>query len=272
MTPEQIGQFERDGFLIVEGLLTAEEVERAHRALYRLFRGECSGDRRPPVFRRPLPPRPEREVTNHMVHGRLLDDDLWQIATSARLGKMAAALLRTRSVSLMEDQLIEKPPGGPPVAMHQDAPYLPFLRSWAVINCWIALTDLTEDSAPLLVLRGSHRWPVAAKPRHFADGGEADLMEVVESARPPGAAFDPVPLLVKAGDGAFFGALTMHGSPANRSQRTRYAYTLHYAAEECRADTSGWPANYEPWMVEGIPDGGRIASASMPVVYTDLSS
>ena len=151
--------------------------------------------------------------------------------------------------------------------MHQDAPYLTFLRSWEVINCWIALTDLTTDSAPLLVIRGSHRWPVAPRPTRFADGDEVDLMEVVEAGRPPGVAAEVVPVVVPAGSGVFFSALSMHGSHRNRSDRPRYAYTLHYAPEECRADTSRWPANYEPYMVEGIPDGGRITTPFMPIVY-----
>jgi ectoine hydroxylase-related dioxygenase (phytanoyl-CoA dioxygenase family) len=167
----------------------------------------------------------------------------------------------------MEDQLIEKGPGGPPVAMHQDAPYLTFLRSWDVVNLWIALTDVTAESAPLLCIRGSHRWQVSPQPRHFADGEDVDLMEVVAAACPEGEAAEVVPVVVPAGGGAFFGALTMHGSPRNRSQGTRYAYTLHYAAAECRADTSRWPPNYEPYLVAGIEDGGRIASPFMPVVY-----
>jgi phytanoyl-CoA hydroxylase len=264
---DQIAQFHRDGFLVLPRILSEEQVRRARAAVDRLFRGECTHDRRPPEHRRPLPSRPRDGTTNHTVNGRLLDGDLWEISTDARLGEMAARLLGTASVSLMEDQLIEKGPGGPPVAMHQDAPYLTFLRNWDVINLWIALTDITAESAPLLCIRGSHRWPVAAKPRHFTDGDDAGLMEVVAGARPEGEPVEAVPVLVPAGGGAFFGALTMHGSPRNRSFGTRYAYTLHYAAAECRADTSRWPSNYEPYVVAGITDESRIASAWMPVVY-----
>jgi len=267
LTDDQVAQFQRDGFLVLPRILSAEQVGRARAAVERLFRGECTLDRRPPEYRRPLPPRPRHGTTNHTVNGRLLDGDLWEISTDARLGEMAARLLGTESLSLMEDQLIEKGPGGPPVAMHQDAPYLTFLRSWDVINLWIALTDVAEESAPLLCIRGSHLWPVAAKPRHFTDGGDGDLMEVVTAARPQGEPVDVVPVLVPAGGGAFFGALTMHGSPRNRSSGARYAYTLHYAAAECRADPSRWPSNYEPYIVAGITDESRIESAFMPVVY-----
>jgi len=269
LTDEQLRQFDEDGYIVLDKILTDEQVEKARAALERIFRGEYTCDRRPPEYRTPLRVYPEQSpVAKHMVNGRLLDDDLWQISVDSRIGEIAAKLLRTRSVSLMEDQMIVKSPGGKPIAFHQDAPYLTFLRSWDVINCWIALVDVTIDMSPLLYIKGSHRWPVSAKPTHFSDGGEDDMMEVVEAARPPDAALEIVPVTVRAGGGAFYGALMMHGSKPNYSNRTRYAYTLHFAAEEARANTAHWPANYYPFVTEGVEDGGRIVSKFMPVVYS----
>src|SRR5205823_2898899 len=129
------------------------------------------------------------------------------------------------------------------------------------------LVDLTEEMSPLVCIRGSHKWSVSAKPSKFTGGDESDMMEVVEGACPPGVRPEAVPVIVPAGGGAFFGALTMHGSHSNTSDRTRYAYTLHYAAAECRANTAHWPLNYEPYIVEGIEDNGRIVSPFMPVVF-----
>ncbi|HZP84389.1 MAG TPA: phytanoyl-CoA dioxygenase family protein [Chthonomonadaceae bacterium] len=268
LTPEQIAKFHEDGFLALDRILTEAQVEKARAAVHRLFRGEYTHDRRPPEYRTPRRVYKEGEtVARHTVNGRFLDADLWDISTDPRIAEMAAQLLDTPSLSLMEDQLVEKVPGGAPIAMHQDAPYLTFLRSWDVMNLWISLVDLTIDMSPLLCIRGSHKWPVSAKPKHFADGTDADLMEVVSDACPPGETAEVVPVLVPAGGGAFFGALTMHGSECNRSDKTRYAYTLHYAAETTTADIHRWPANYEPYVVEGIADGGRVTSKFMPIVY-----
>jgi phytanoyl-CoA hydroxylase len=268
LSSDQACRFHEDGYLILDRILAPEQVERALAAMRRLFRGEIVSDQRPPEFRRPLPHFPEHsEVAKHMVNGRLLDRELWEISVDPGVGEMAATLLRTRSVSLMEDQLFAKSPGGRPIAMHQDAPYLTFLRSWEVVNCWIALTDVTLEMAPLLFVRGSHRWGPAPMPSRFSDGEEGDLMEVVEAVRPAGAAVETVPVVVPAGGGAFHHSMMLHGSERNRSDRTRYAYALHYAGEEVRANTAHWPGNYEPWMVAGIEDGGRLVNRWMPVVF-----
>jgi hypothetical protein len=269
ITPEQIAQFQEDGFLILDRILTEEQTEKALCSVRRIFRGQARGDRRPLEYRHRLPSYPEEsEVAKHWVNGRFLDQDLWNISTDPRLGAMAAALLDTPSVSLMEDQLFEKTPGGRPVAMHQDAAYLPFLRNWDVLNLWMALTDTTEEMAPLLLIRGSHAWgAVAEKPSKFSDGDEDDLMEVVPAIRPPGAAVELVPTVVPAGGGVFHHARTLHGSRRNRSDRTRYAYTLHYAAESVRVRGGRWPGNFEPYVVAGIEDGGRPVSDYLPVVY-----
>jgi hypothetical protein len=269
ITPEQIALFQEDGFLILDRILTEEQTEKALRAVRQIFRGQAGGDRRPPEYRYRLPSYPEEsEVAKHWVNGRFLDRDLWNISTDPRIGGMAAALLDTPGVSLMEDQLFEKTPGGRPVAMHQDAAYLPFLRSWDVLNLWMALTDTTEAMAPLLLIRGSHKWgAVAQKPSKFSDGEEEDLLEVVEAIRPPGAAVELVPAVVPAGGGVFHHARTLHGSHRNNSDRTRYAYTLHYAAESVRVRDGHWPANYEPYVVAGIADGGRLVSDYLPIVY-----
>src|SRR5262249_12818020 len=113
ITPEQIAQFQEDGFLILDRVLTEEQTGKALEAVRRIFRGQSRGDRRPPAYRHRLPSYPEEsEIAKHWVNGRFLDQDLWDISTDARIAGMAAALLDTPSVSLMEDQLFEKTPGG----------------------------------------------------------------------------------------------------------------------------------------------------------------
>jgi ectoine hydroxylase-related dioxygenase (phytanoyl-CoA dioxygenase family) len=269
ITSEQLRQFEEDGFLILDQILTAEQTEQTLAAVHRVFRGQYTHDRRPSEYQNRFPSYPEHsEIAKHWVNGRLLDDALWDISTDPRLGAMAATLLQTPSVSLMEDQLFEKTPGGRPVAMHQDATYLPFLRTWDVVNCWMALTDTTEDMAPLLLIRGSHKWGLVEKPTKFSDGDEEDMLEVVEAVRPPGAKVEMVPTVVPAGGGVFHHARMIHGSHCNHSNRTRTAYTLHYAAESCRVRTGRWPANYEPYVVDGLKDGDRLTTPYMPIVYS----
>jgi hypothetical protein len=52
ITADQIRQFDEDGSVILDGILTWQQAERARGALARIFRGEYIGDRRPAGFRK----------------------------------------------------------------------------------------------------------------------------------------------------------------------------------------------------------------------------
>lgn len=264
LTAEQIEQFDRDGYVIVDRILSPEQVRRGRDAMARIYAGTISHDRRPEGFRNPVQQWGTDRV-KHYVHARLLDGEFWDIATDARPAQMAAELLQTSSVSLTEDQLLEKPGGGRPLAMHQDYSYWSFSDIPRMTTCWIALNDVTPEMGPMRIIKGSHRWPLAPTPTNFAGGSEEEMMEVIEKARPAGAKVEVVDVLVPAGGGSFHHAMTMHGSTGNVSANPRHAISLHYAAQECRC--TGPRQCWGPYMWEGIETGDRIANRWMPVTY-----
>lgn len=266
ITEAQVQQFERDGFLILEQILTPDQVARANAGLNRVFRGEVNADRRPPAARKPIRSYQDGDhATRQVVHGRLLDEDIWQVMTDGRLAEMAARLLRTPSISLTEDQLFEKPPQSKFLAMHQDFPYQTFASNDRLVTLWIALTDVTIDMAPMEYVAGSHTWPVADWASHFTDGNQDDYMEIVEKTRPPGVEVTFTPVLVPAGGGAFHHTKLMHGSRPNTSNRARRALALHYAAEDCRVRFDNLPWHPDLW--EGIIEGGQMVNQYFPLVY-----
>ncbi|MCX5659239.1 MAG: phytanoyl-CoA dioxygenase family protein [Planctomycetota bacterium] len=264
MTPQQIEQFDRDGFVIVDRILSPEQVELGREAMARIYAGTISRDRRPAEFQKPIQQwGPDR--VKHYVHARFLDAAFWDIATSARPAQIAAELLQTPSVSLTEDQLLEKPAGGRPLAMHQDYSYWAFSDVPRMATCWIALNNVTPDMGPMRFIKGSHRWPLAPTPSNFAGGDDDQIMEVADKVKPPGAKVELVDVIVPAGGGSFHHAMTLHGSTGNRSQTTRHAISLHYAAADCRC--TGPRQCWEPYVWEGIEKGDRIANAWMPVTW-----
>lgn len=264
LTPQQIAQFQLDGFLILDRILSPEQVVKARAAEDRIYAGEFTQDLRPADRRRPIPTWPA-DRTKHYVHARFLDRDFWDIATAPVPARMSAEVLGTSSVALTEDQLLDKPPGARPLAMHQDYSYWGFADVPQMTTCWIALNDSTSDLGPMQFIRGSHRWPLAPTPTNFSGGDEDTIMEAAEKVRPAGAKMELVEVVVPAGGGSIHHAMTLHGSRGNRSNRTRHAISLHYAAAECRCVDQR--KTWEPWMWEGIGDGDRIANRWMPVVY-----
>lgn len=267
LSPEQIHQFDEQGYVILDRILTPEELERVHRARERVYRGEYNGDRRPPALRQRVTPLGATDSVHWILNARVLDSDLWALATNARLGEIAARLLKTPSVSILEDQLLDKPGPGAPVNVHQDYSYWLFSRSTRLITCWLALVDMTAALGPVEVIPGSHKWGAAPRPRELIRGSDQEWDGIVESIRPPNAKVEYVPVLVPAGGGALFHGLTLHGSRANTTSDVRRACSLHWASEECRVDRSRLRDYDHPYFFAGIQDGGRLINKYFPVVY-----
>lgn len=118
---------------------------------------------------------------------------------------------------LFKDKLIFKPSGSPGYAWHQDFISWPFFpESFATVM--IALDDSTEANGCLEIVKGSHT-------RGYLSPRDGDFHDLPEVGFAPEARVK-VPLA--PGDAVVFGCFTVHGSPPNRSDRTRRHLYLSY--------------------------------------------
>jgi phytanoyl-CoA hydroxylase len=263
----QKAQFQRDGFVIIDDVLESAEVAAVLAASDRVQRGECTHDRRPPGLRKPLAHFGHDASIRWYLNARMVDGELWRITTSARLGEAAAELLQTPTLSLVEDQLLDKPGPGLPCNFHQDYGYWLFSSSTQMITCWIALVDMTVAMGPLELIPGSHRWGHSSNPRELIVGSEARWREAVDRARPADAAATSVAVCVPAGGGVFFHSLTFHGSGRNITNERRRAFSLHWAGDECRVNRSKLASYTFPYVFAGVADGSRVVNKYIPQVY-----
>jgi ectoine hydroxylase-related dioxygenase (phytanoyl-CoA dioxygenase family) len=270
-----VARFERDGFIIVDRILDAGAVEIARRALDRVRAGHYVGDRRPPAMRSATHPTFGGDRTTHwIVNGRLLDEQLWSLVTASELGQAAARLLRTSRVSVIEDQLLDKPPGGAPLATHQDYRYWQFSTSTRMLTCWIALDDMSRDNGTVEMVPGSHRWGEYVADRGLADDfrdsvdGASIYLRVADALRPADVSLELVPVVVPAGGGVFFHSLTIHSSGANATAHRRRAVSIHYASEECRIILGKTVEQAFPYCFARLKDGDRLVNKYLPEVYS----
>jgi phytanoyl-CoA hydroxylase len=264
--PDQVDAFGRDGVVVFERLLSPSDVDRVLAAMARIYRGEYNADRRPPRVRTRLAPLGNERSVHWMLNSRILDSDLWSVATDARLGRIAATLMRSESASIVEDQLLAKPPGGVPVNIHQDYAYWPFSTSTRMITCWIALVDITLEMGPVEVIRGSQTWGRAPRPSELIVGSNEGFEGSLASVAHPDK-LDFVPVVVPAGGGAFFHSLSFHGSRENRSSRWRRAMSLHWASSECRANLAEVRHHDYPYFFARLQNGGPLVNKYMPQVF-----
>ncbi|MEQ9161895.1 MAG: phytanoyl-CoA dioxygenase family protein, partial [Ilumatobacter fluminis] len=159
LSPEQIEQYRRDGFIVVPDLLDADELEHwrsvvAHAVENRhgerfanqtaltdeIDQSEDAGDFYDQVF-------------DQLVNLWQTDDDLEALITDPRIGEMAARLSGNDAMRLWHDQALIKRPYANPTAFHLDAPYWSF-TSHDAISIWIALDDATEANGCLYFFPG----------------------------------------------------------------------------------------------------------------------
>lgn len=213
-TPQQVSDYRRDGFLLLEGFLDADELARwravtDEAVAERLAVAEPHGD---DYYRRVFT-QLQRLADTHAGMAELILD--------ARLGEIAATLAGVPGIRVWHDQALIKPPYGNPTAWHLDNPFWSF-SSRDAISVWIALDDATIANGCLWYLPGTHR---------------TARFEVVEIGASFGALFDaypewlelePVPAACGAGGAVFHNGLVAHAAGVNVTPRPRRAMTCAF--------------------------------------------
>ena len=266
---EQRAAYERDGFLVLEGFVdpaacdrlrarAAELVARfdpsEHRSIFttkeqtrrsdeyflgsgdtiRFFFEEEAfgpdGELRQPV---------ERSLNKfgHALHD--LDPVFDAFSRTPELARLAADL-GYRQPRLLQSMYIFKQPGiGGEVALHQDAT---FLRTEpdTVTGLWFALEDATLDNGCLWAVPGGQRRHGVRNRFLRTPAGSADLTAFEPPDAPPLPRDGEVPLPVPKGAVIVLDGRLPHRSDANRSARSRHAYTLHIIEADAEYPADNW--------------------------------
>jgi phytanoyl-CoA hydroxylase len=216
--------YERDGYVVVRGLFSTDEVA-ALREHYMALRaqGERPGDFSgvDPASSDPLKRFPR------MIHMHRWDETSLRWLIDARLGACMTDLLG-REPFAVQTMLYFKPPGARGQALHQDQYYLK-VKPGTCIAAWLALDVCDEESGCLQVVPGSHRFPVLCTEQADTSISFTDITVPVPEGVPI------VPVLMDPGDVIFFHGSLIHGSYPNTSpDRFRRALIGHYVVGEAQ--------------------------------------
>ena len=130
--------------------------------------------------------------------------------------------------------IFKQPKIGGEVGFHQDATFL-YTEPISVKGFWFALEDASLENGCMWAIPGGHRNDL--KSRFFRNKkGDGTEMEIIDDS--PWETSKLVPLEVRAGSMIVLHGLLPHMSHANRSERTRHAYTMHII--EGLADYPEW--------------------------------
>jgi phytanoyl-CoA hydroxylase len=265
ITPEQLEKYQRDGFLVLENFVDrascdklrarAEELVRDFdpRGLISIFstREQSrlsddyfleSGDKIRFFFEEDgfnpdgsLKNRKENSINKigHALHD--LDPVFSQFSRTPAIQQLVAALSFEHPLLLQSMYIFKQPRIGSEVNCHQDSTFL-YTEPHDIAGLWFALEDATIENGCLWAIPGGHQVGLKSRWVRAANGGMK--FDVFDSSPWPENRL--VPLEVEKGTMILLDGLLPHTSQANRSSKSRQAYTLHVISAGCHYPENNW--------------------------------
>jgi phytanoyl-CoA hydroxylase len=267
LSAEQIESYQRDGFLVVDDFVSADDRARlrtraldivdawepsAQRSVFttneqaRVSDGEflASGatiwcffeeDAFGPDGELNQPKELSINKIGHAQHD--LDAEFERFSYDPRLAEIADDIGLVEARALQSMYIFKQPLIGGEVGCHQDATFL-YTDPISVTGFWFAIEDATLENGCLWAAPGGHRGPLRQLFKR-SESNEGTVMETLDATplpSPPPEGAGLVPLEVPAGTLVVLNGRLPHWSDVNRSGVSRHAYTLH-----CISGTADYP-------------------------------
>lgn len=149
------------------------------------------------------------------------------ILSDPMFGRWVARFMGAAVVTIFHTQLLFKPSQSgdmSAIGWHRDSTYL----GAGVITGWLALSDVTMTSGPVLYIQGSHRWPDFGASRHFHDGNlETSKTTIKVAISDPQCRWIVLRGMMPQGCISFIHSDTLHGSDRNFSEIPRRSIAIH---------------------------------------------
>ncbi len=210
ISDQQVEQYWTEGFIVLEAVLTPEEVVAYGAGIRRDAMKHFEANNMETEFGGSLLQK---------LNLRFECEAMRCYCLSPRIGSIGGRLTRS-TVRIYHEQALFKPPGGNASYWHQDQYFWP-LETTRSLGTWMPLVDVSEEMGALRYVRTSHhlrdlgQHSIEAESQTFFDGVIAQQgLEVhqIES--------------MKAGDMCVHNGWTIHGAPANRSNQMREAVVV----------------------------------------------
>ena len=179
---------------------------------------------------------PKEQCLNKIGHAMHdLDPVFDEFSHSDELAEVAARI-GFEDPAIIQSMYIFKPPHiGGEVVCHQDSTYI-YTEPESCVGFWFAVEDATVENGCMHFIPGAHRGGL--KKRNYRKHDGTAVLETIDDS--PWPEERKLPAEAPAGTLVIFDGRTPHLSAANRSDKSRHAYTLHAIDRACRYPASNW--------------------------------
>lgn len=217
LTKVQIKQYWEDGFLVIDDILSPEELEE-YRALVEA--PKINGIRAEMQSR-------NKESTVHMLGLTSLETKFLDLAKHPRIVPLLIDLLG-QDIQLQHSKLATKPyaQGVGTFPWHQDYMFYPHTNT-DLLSVMVMLDDATIENGCMQMVKGSHKFGCLD---HTKDGlftGACTQSNYWEDPQ-----YKVVDIMPKAGGISIHHGLTLHGSGPNLSGKPRRGVVFSYRADD----------------------------------------
>ncbi|MEJ5979167.1 phytanoyl-CoA dioxygenase family protein [Novosphingobium sp. PS1R-30] len=232
LSPDEIDQFHRDGYVILRGVMSEEELAPLEQEFERFIRGEVPNMGRDFCdMSGPYDRKFEDFALVNAVLPRKYDSGLQGNLYERRTGSIARQLLGV-TATLDYDQFLAKRPAKPDAVFtwHQDLGYWPTgTPDTQTATCSLALDAADAENGCLKVVPGSHRKGLRPHRPLMGDREESHILSVELTDADP-----IVELPLQRGDITVHDEMIIHGSGGNVSpDRWRRTYITAFRSKAC---------------------------------------
>ena len=245
LTKLQIESYRNDGYLVVENVLSTDEIDGLRQVTDLLLHESRNLLGHSDVFDIGPEHSPTSPRVRRIKHPNVVDPVYDGVLRHSVILGIVEQLVGASGIRYQETKLnVKAARSGEPVEWHQDWAFVPHTND-DLLAVGIPLDDMTTENGCLRVVPGTHLGDIF---NHHADGlfvGAVDpkpIRDLLEAA---------VPIEVEAGGISIHHVRALHGSARNPSDRSRRLYLLEMGAADA-------------WPLLGVDDfdefNGRIVS------------
>ena len=148
-------QFREQGYLVVEDLVSADEVQQVRQRTEDLITGAVPGFPAEDIELEPGAKTVELATVRKLNRPAANDPVFLAHAGNPQVLGIVESIIGP-DIKLYNSQCFMKPPGGVEKPYHQDSAYFA-IEPMDLVTCWTALDDVTLEKGPMYVIPGSHR-------------------------------------------------------------------------------------------------------------------